>query len=193
MPAYVRGDKGRRVGRLGPRRVFHCTSSCDKSGSRRAACSEHASAARVRCIGMPAKKWSQHVTETSNALDLRANVFDLDDPKEIAKSLKRSAEDSRRRKSSPYRSAMSMLTFYINRAGTNLSAKRRKILERAKDELRAEFGRGALPARRRPAAKRAPAFELFDVVRRNVDECTALVASCDDRRTENLDAVKHEI
>ena len=90
---------------------------------------------------MPAKKWSQHVTETSNALDLRAHVFDLDDPKEIAKSLKRSAEASHRRKSSPYRSAMSMLTFYINRAGSNLPAKRRKILERAKDELRAEFGR----------------------------------------------------
>ena len=90
---------------------------------------------------MPAKKWSQHVTETSNALDLRPDVFELDDPKEIARSLKRSAEASHRRKSSPYRSAMSMLTFYINRAGSNLPAKQRKILERAKDELRAEFGR----------------------------------------------------
>ncbi|HTU57310.1 MAG TPA: DUF3175 domain-containing protein [Polyangiales bacterium] len=66
---------------------------------------------------MPAKKWSQDVTEHSNALDLEASVFTKSGPKEIARSLKRSAEHSKRRKSSPYRSAMSMLTFYINRAG----------------------------------------------------------------------------
>jgi hypothetical protein len=81
------------------------------------------------------------VTEHSNALDLERDVFTLDDPKKIAASLKRSAEHSRRRKSEPYRSAMSMLTFYINRAGANLSAKRRRVLERAKDELRRAFGR----------------------------------------------------
>ncbi len=90
---------------------------------------------------MPVKKWSQDVTEHSNALDLEQSVFTKDDPKEIARSLKRSAEASHRRKSSPYRSAMSMLTFYINRAGKGLSKKQLRVLERAKDELRAEFGR----------------------------------------------------
>ena len=86
-------------------------------------------------------KWSQEVTEHSDALDLEANVFTQDDPKAIAASLKRSAEHSRRRKSEPYRSAMSMLTFYINRAGAGLTAKRRRVLERAKDELRRAFGK----------------------------------------------------
>jgi hypothetical protein len=85
--------------------------------------------------------WSQHVTETSNALDLDPNVFTLEDPKEIARSLKHSAEQSTRRKSSPFRSAMSMLTFYINRAGKNLPASQRDVLNRAKDELRKQFGR----------------------------------------------------
>jgi len=89
----------------------------------------------------PAKRWSQEVTEHSDALDLERNVFTLNDPKEIAASLKRSAEKSRRRKSDPYRSAMSMLTFYINRAGTNLTTQRKRVLERAKDELRKAFGR----------------------------------------------------
>jgi hypothetical protein len=88
-----------------------------------------------------ARKWSKHVTETSNALDLEQNVFELKDPKKIARSLKHSAEHSKRRKSSPYRSAMSMLTFYINRAGKNLPASQKRILERAKDALRIEFGR----------------------------------------------------
>ncbi|HEV8580463.1 MAG TPA: DUF3175 domain-containing protein [Thermoanaerobaculia bacterium] len=82
------------------------------------------------------KRWSQHVTETSDALDLQAGVFSLDDPLAIARSLKRSAERSRRRKSDPFRSAMSMLTFYINRAGKNLPKQRRAVLEQAKDELR---------------------------------------------------------
>jgi phosphoenolpyruvate carboxylase len=85
--------------------------------------------------------WSQEVTEHSDALDLEADVFTLNDPKKIAASLKRSAEHSHRRKSEPYRSAMSMLTFYINRAGKNLPHKQRLILERAKDELRKAFGR----------------------------------------------------
>jgi hypothetical protein len=87
------------------------------------------------------KRWTQDVTEHSNALDLERDVFTLDDPKKIAHSLKASAEASHRRKSSPYRSAMSMLTFYINRAGKNLPKKQLAILEKAKDELRAEFGR----------------------------------------------------
>ena len=90
---------------------------------------------------MAKKRWSQDVTEHSNALDLKKDVFTLHDPKEIAKSLKRSAEASHRRKSEPYRSAMSMLTFYINRAGKNLPKRQLAVLERAKDELRKEFGR----------------------------------------------------
>jgi hypothetical protein len=86
------------------------------------------------------RRWSAEVTEHSDALDLEKDVF-KGSPKQIARSLKQSAERSRRRKSSPYRSAMSMLTFYINRAGTNLSASRRRALEAAKGELRALFDR----------------------------------------------------
>jgi hypothetical protein len=88
------------------------------------------------------EKWSAEVTKHSDALDLERDVF-KGSSTEIAKSLKRSAERSRRRKSSPYRSAMSMLTFYINRAGKNLSARRRKTLEVAKEKLRHAFGRDA--------------------------------------------------
>jgi len=87
------------------------------------------------------RRWSQRVTTTSNALDLDQGVFARDDPRSIARSLKRSAERSTRRKSDPYRSAMSMLTFYINRAGRKLPAARRKRLEAAKDELRALYGK----------------------------------------------------
>jgi hypothetical protein len=87
------------------------------------------------------KRWSREVTESSDALDLEAGVFTLDDPKEIARSLKRSAERSERRKSDPFRSAMSMLTFYINRAGRQLPAAQRKRLEAAKNELRVLYGR----------------------------------------------------
>jgi putative protein kinase ArgK-like GTPase of G3E family len=86
-------------------------------------------------------RWSQRVTETSAALDLEGGVFTLRDPKKIAASLRRSAERSKRRKANAYRSALSMLTFYINRAGRNLPASRRKVLERAKDELKQQFGR----------------------------------------------------
>jgi hypothetical protein len=86
-------------------------------------------------------RWSARVTRTSDALDLKRGVFNLKDPKRIAASLKRSAEQSARKKSGSYRSALSMLTFYINRAGKNLPAGRRKTLERAKDELRKQFGR----------------------------------------------------
>jgi hypothetical protein len=89
------------------------------------------------------KRWSSDVTKHSNALDLESNVFTKDSPRSIAESLKRSAEHSTRRKSDPYRSAMSMLTFYINRAGKNLPEERRDRLERAKDELRKLFGRKA--------------------------------------------------
>ena len=87
------------------------------------------------------KRWSRRVTEESNALDLERDVFNKKDPRSIALSLKRSAEQSHRRKSDPYRSAMSMLTFYINRAGDNLLPAQRRVLERAKGELRKAFGR----------------------------------------------------
>ena len=87
------------------------------------------------------KRWSGRVTRESNALDLDNGVFTWKDPKRIAQSLKHSAEHSRRRKAAPYRSALSMLVFYINRAGRNLPQSRKKILERAKSELRRLFGK----------------------------------------------------
>ncbi len=87
------------------------------------------------------KRWSQHVTETSDALSLEPEVFSLEDPATIARALKESAEQSTRRKAGPFRSAMSMLTFYINRAGKNSPEDRKKILEKAKDELRRLYGR----------------------------------------------------
>jgi hypothetical protein len=87
------------------------------------------------------RRWSRDVTEHSNALDLEPGVFTLKDPKEIAASLKRSAEASKRRKADPFRSAMSMLVFYINRAGKNLDKSDRERLEKAKDALRKAFGR----------------------------------------------------
>jgi len=85
------------------------------------------------------RKWSRRVTERSDALDLKQGVFKLKSAKAIATSLKRSAERSHRRKSDPYRSAMSMLTFYLNRAGKNLPAGRKKTLSEAKEELRKQF------------------------------------------------------
>ncbi len=87
------------------------------------------------------RRWSQQVTETSDAMTLEEGVFTKHSPKAIARSVKRSAERSHRRKSSPYRSAISMLTFYINRGGKGLSKARKQNLEKAKDELRALFGK----------------------------------------------------
>ncbi len=87
------------------------------------------------------EKWSGRVTRESNALDLEEGVFTWKEPRRIALSLKRSAEASRRRKSSPFRSAMSMLVFYINRAGRSLDPQQRAILENAKTELRRLYGR----------------------------------------------------
>lgn len=89
----------------------------------------------------PPKRWSQRVTRESDALDLEQGVFKLTDPKKIAASLKRSAERSSRRKTGAYRSALSMLTFYINRAGKTLPKTQRGRLERAKAELKRQFGR----------------------------------------------------
>jgi len=88
------------------------------------------------------KYWSREVTKHSNALDLEASVFTWNDPTRIARSLSRSAEQSSRRKGTPLQSAMSMLNFYINRAGTNLSGSQRKTLEQAKNELRRLFRKG---------------------------------------------------
>jgi hypothetical protein len=87
------------------------------------------------------KKWSQNVTEHSDAMDLKEGVFKSSDPKKIADSLKHSAEQSHRRKSSPFRSAMSMLSFYINRAGDQLGRRQRDTLDAAKNELRKDFHR----------------------------------------------------
>ncbi len=95
----------------------------------------------------PVRKWSAEVTEHSNALDLDEGVFESSDPKKIAQSLKRSAEHSKRRKGTPLQSAMSMLNFYINRAGKNLPAAQKHVLEKAKEELRHAFGRSSGPKR----------------------------------------------
>jgi len=96
-------------------------------------------AARSKASG--GTRWSGKVTEESNALDLEAGVFTWADPKKIALSLKQSAESSTRRKAPPFRSAISMLVFYINRAGKNLSKDQLRILEEAKEELRILYGK----------------------------------------------------
>jgi len=94
-----------------------------------------------RKVKRTSKRWSARVTRTSDALDLKGGVFAERDPKKIAASLKRSAERSKRRKASPFQSAMSMLNFYINRAGKDLPASRKRVLERAKVALRDLFGK----------------------------------------------------
>ena len=106
------------------------------------------------------KRWTQQVTQNSNALDLERGVFTFDDPKKIARSLQRSAEKSNRRKAGPFRSAMSMLNFYINRAGKNLPKRRLERLEAARDELRALYGKprknsGEKPSRGSKAPKKS--------------------------------------
>jgi hypothetical protein len=97
----------------------------------------------LKRLSMKRKYWSGHVTKYSNALDLDRGVFTWKDPKCIAKSLKKSAELSLRRKANPFQSAMSMLNFYINRAGKSLPAKQKKILEQTKIELRKLFKKGS--------------------------------------------------
>lgn len=87
------------------------------------------------------KKWSKKVTNTSNAMDLEKDVFKQKDPKAIAQSVKRSAEKSKRKKAGPFQSAMSMINFYENRGGKNISAAQKKILDQSKEELRKLFGR----------------------------------------------------
>src|SRR4051812_32546165 len=94
---------------------------------------------RARRGGQRGSRWSKKVMETSDALDLESGAFKERSPRAVAESLKRSAEASKRRKASPFQSAMSMLSFYVNRGGKNLSAGRKRILQRAKDELRRLF------------------------------------------------------
>jgi hypothetical protein len=115
-----------------------------KASSRTRKSTSRGSKARVRrtASSRGGRRWSRQVTEHSDALTLDRGVFTSNDPKRIAASLKRSAERSRRRKAEPFRSALSMLTFYINRAGKRLPAARKKTLMRAKDELRKQFGKG---------------------------------------------------
>ncbi len=111
-----------------------------------ASAAQRASAKTAAKKPVKSRRWSQHVTETSDAMTLENGVFTLA-PKAIAASLKRSAEASHRRKSTPFRSAMSMLVFYENRAGKNLSAAGKKKIEQAKRELRALYGKAAPKAR----------------------------------------------
>jgi hypothetical protein len=89
----------------------------------------------------PRKNWSARVTRESRALDLEEGVFTWSDPRRIARSLQRAAEASTRRKADPFRSAMSMLVFYVNRAGRKLDRRQKAVLEQAKDELRRLYGR----------------------------------------------------
>jgi hypothetical protein len=110
-----------------------------KPATRKAAA--HKPAARRKTEASKPKRWSQRVTRESDALDLKHGVFKQTSAKKIAASLKRSAEQSSRRKAGAYRSALSMLTFYINRAGKNLPKTERDRLQRAKTELKHQFGR----------------------------------------------------
>jgi uncharacterized protein DUF3175 len=110
------------------------------AGHRKTAPARKSARRKVAARAAP-KRWSQRVTKNSDALDLKHGVFKLTDPTKIAASLKRSAERSSRRKAGAYRSALSMLTFYINRAGRNLPKTQRNRLERAKTELKHQFHR----------------------------------------------------
>src|SRR5687767_8508057 len=96
---------------------------------------------RKNSTGRPTRKWSARVMQRSNALDLKSRIFTSGSADEIATSLKRSAERSKRRKGTPFQSAMSMLNFYINRGGKNLSARKKSNLEKVKNKLRQLFGR----------------------------------------------------
>lgn len=100
-----------------------------------------ASTSRKRTSAPRGRRWSARVTETSDAMDLKQGVFKSNDPKKIARSVKRSSEKSHRRKANPYRSAVSMISFYENRGGRNLSAGKKKTLQKAKVELKKQFGR----------------------------------------------------
>lgn len=122
------------------RKTARKAASHRKSSGRKKSATAHTARRRKAAHAAKSARWSARVTRTSDTLTLEDKVFTRT-PRQIAQSLKRSAERSRRRKSSPYRSAMSMLTFYINRAGKNLSTARKRKLQAAKDELRELFGR----------------------------------------------------
>jgi len=115
--------------------------SAGRTTRQRTATKKSSAAKKSSAKSGTSKRWSQRVTKESDALDLKRGVFTLTDPKKIAASLKRSAERSSRRKTGAYRSALSMLTFYINRAGKTLPKNQRDRLQRAKDELKHQFGR----------------------------------------------------
>jgi len=137
--------RNRGVGARSPR-VSAKTSAVIRRGAAKKAAGRRAPSRKVgaskgRAAEARVNRWSQRVTQTSDALDLEKGVFSLNDPKAVARSLKRSAERSTRRKAEPFRSAMSMLVFFVNRAGHNLPARRRKVLEQAKNELRALYHR----------------------------------------------------
>jgi hypothetical protein len=120
----------RKTARKSPSHAKRATKAAIRAASRKSAATKKPS------------RWSQRVTKQSDALDLKRGVFTLTDPKKIAASLKRSAEHSSRRKAAAYQSAVSMLTFYINRAGKTLPKAQRDRLQRAKTELKHQFGRG---------------------------------------------------
>jgi hypothetical protein len=117
------------------------TMAARKKAAQRRTTSRRTASRKTTARKTTTKRWSARVTRESDALDLKGGVFKLSSAKKIASSLKRSAERSSRRKSGAYRSALSMLTFYINRAGKNLPKTQRTRLERAKVELKKEFGR----------------------------------------------------
>ena len=124
-----------------PRKTTHSRSSTTRKSARRTTRSAGRRTTSKRTRRTTPKRWSQRVTQKSDALDLEDGVFKQTSAKKIAASLKRSAEHSKRRKSGAYRSALSMLTFYINRAGKTLPKNERTRLERAKVELKRAFGR----------------------------------------------------
>jgi hypothetical protein len=129
---------------LGVWSMSMATRSRKTASSKRKTASRKAGSARRKSVAKrkaSPKRWSQRVTQESDALDLKRGVFTLRDPKRIAASLKRSAERSSRRKAGAYRSALSMLTFYVNRAGSTLPKTQRERLQRAKLELKRQFGR----------------------------------------------------
>jgi hypothetical protein len=123
------------------RKVAPARKAAPRSKIRKKTAVRKASSARRKSAKASPKRWSQRVARESDALDLQRGVFKLTDPKKIAASLKRSAERSPRRKTGAYRSALSMLTFYINRAGRTLPKTQRDRLQRAKSELKRQFGR----------------------------------------------------
>jgi hypothetical protein len=119
-------------------------SSTSSNGKRKTAQQKHARAKpkpKQRSSGLNTSRWSHHVMETSDAMDIEHEIFKEGSAQEIADSLKKSSTRSRRRKGTPFQSAMSMLNFYINRAGRNLPKSRRTILDNAKKRLRDAFGR----------------------------------------------------